>query len=75
MWINQSNRIKHLKYAILPAFLFTILFVAGLAVGMEFKDKQYGSKFDYLDIAATLIGGIIGQVLQLLLIILIIYIW
>lgn len=75
MWIKESNRIKHLKYAILPAFLFTILFAAGLAVGMEFKDRQYGNKFDYLDIAATLIGGLIGQVLQLLLIILIIYLW
>ena len=33
---------------------------------MEFKDKQYGNKFDWLDIAATMIGGLIGQSLQII---------
>lgn len=75
MWINESNRMKHLKYAILPSALFTILFVAGLAIGMEFKDKQYNGKFDFLDIAATLIGGLIGQTIQIVLIFLISLIW
>lgn len=55
---------KHLKYAILPGVLFTILFVAGLATGMEFKDKQHGGKWDWLDWIATMIGGIIGQAIQ-----------
>ena len=32
---------------------------------MEFKDKQYGDKFDWLDIAATEIGGLIDQILQI----------
>nr|DAR33807.1 MAG TPA: putative periplasmic lipoprotein [Bacteriophage sp.] len=39
---------------------------------MEFKDKQWGGKWDWLDIAATLIGGLIGQVIQILVLILII---
>lgn len=56
---------KHLKYAILPSALFTILFVAGLASGMEFKDKQYGNKWDWLDWLATMIGGTIGQAIQI----------
>lgn len=56
---------KHLKYAILPGALFTILFVAGLASGMEFKDKQYGNKWDWLDWLATMIGGTIGQAIQI----------
>ena len=72
MWITESNRDKHLLYAIPSAFIGTILFVAGLAVGMEFKDKQWGGKWDWLDLIATLIGGIIGQILQILIIILII---
>lgn len=63
-WLKESNRMKHLKYAILPSALFTILFVAGLASGMEFKDKQYGNKWDWLDWLATMIGGFIGQVIQ-----------
>lgn len=63
-WLKESNRTKHLKYAILPGALFTILFVAGLATGMEFKDKQHGGKWDWLDWIATIIGGVIGQAIQ-----------
>lgn len=42
MWLRESNRLKHLSYAIPCGILGTILFVAGLALGMEFKDKQWG---------------------------------
>lgn len=38
---------------------------------MEFKDYQYGGKFDWLDIAATVLGGLIGQAIQVLIICLI----
>ena len=65
MWLFESNRPKHILYAIPSAFIGTILFSTGLAFGMEFKDKQYGGKFDWLDIAATMIGGIVGQLLQI----------
>ena len=67
-WLKESNRIKHLLYAIPIGFLFTILAVLGCAFGMEFKDRQYGNKFDWLDIAATMIGGVIGQLLFILVI-------
>ena len=69
-WLKQSNRPKHLLYAIPIGFIFTILAVLGCAFGMELKDKQYGNKFDWLDIAATMIGGAIGQLLQIILVIL-----
>ena len=62
-WIKESNRRKHLLYAIPIGLIFSILAVLGCAFGMEFKDKQYGNKFDWLDIAATMIGGTIGQLL------------
>jgi hypothetical protein len=39
MWLKESNRPKHLLYAIPAAFVGTILFSTGLAFGMEFKDK------------------------------------
>lgn len=71
-WLKESNRQKHLLYAIPIGFIFTILAVLGCAFGMEFKDKQYGGVFDWLDIAATMIGGAIGQVLQIILILLLI---
>ena len=70
MWLKESNRQKHLLYAIPIGLLFTILCVIGVASGMEFKDKQYEGKWDWLDWIATIIGGIIGQVLQIGLILL-----
>lgn len=55
---------KHFAYAIPCGLVGTELFVLGLAIGMEFKDKTYGGQFDWLDIAATLLDGIVGQLLQ-----------
>lgn len=49
-WITESNRLKHFLYAIPCAIILTILFVGGLAAGMEFKDKA---------------RGIVGQMLQM----------
>lgn len=67
-WLLESNRLKHLLFAIPCGLFLTILFVLGLSLGMEFKDKQYGNKFDWLDVAATMIGGTIGQIIMLLII-------
>lgn len=36
----------------------------GLAAGMEFKDKSYGDKWDWLDFLATILGGLVGQIIQ-----------
>ena len=71
MWLKESNRQKHLLYAIPIGLIFTILAVIGCAFGMEFKDREYGNKFDWLDIAATMIGGTIGQLLQIIIILII----
>lgn len=71
-WIKESNRPKHLLYAIPIGLVFTILAVLGCAFGMEFKDKQHVGEFDWLDIAATMIGGAIGQLIQIVLILLIV---
>lgn len=70
MWILESNRKKHFLYAIPIGFTLTILAVIGCAFGLEFKDRQYNNKFDWLDLSATILGGIIGQSLQILLILL-----
>lgn len=63
-WITESNRLKHFLYAIPCALFLTILFVGGLAAGMEFKDKAHGGVWDWLDILATILGGIVGQMLR-----------
>ena len=70
MWFTESNRIKHFIYAIPFGLFFTLLSVLGLASGMEFKDVVYGNKWDWLDFIATILGGIIGQLLQIIVILL-----
>lgn len=60
---------KHLLFAIPIGFLFTILCVLGVASGMEFKDRMYGNKWDWLDWIATMLGGLIGQIIQVALLI------
>lgn len=65
-WMFESNRMKHFIYAVPCGLFLTILFVAGLAAGMEFKDKAWGGKWDWLDIVSTLMGGVVGQILQVI---------
>ena len=65
-WMFESNRMKHFIYAVPCGLFLTILFVAGLAAGMEFKDKAWGGKWDWLDLVSTLMGGIVGQILQVI---------
>lgn len=72
MNIIDSSRIKHFVYAIPIGLVLTILCVIGVASGMEFKDKQYGNKWDWWDWTFTILGGLIGQALQIGLILLII---
>lgn len=73
-WLKEHNRIKNLIFAVPIGFILTILAVIGFAFGIELKDKQYNNSFDWLDIAATLVGGAIGQLLQIIIILLIILI-
>lgn len=46
---------------IISAIIGSILLTTGLAFGKEYADKSWGGKFDWLDILATLLGGIVGQ--------------
>lgn len=68
MWLTESNRQKHFLYAIPIGLVFTILCVLGVASGMEFKDKEYGNQWDWLDWTATMLGGLVGQLIQIIII-------
>lgn len=67
-WLTTSNREKHFLYAIPIGLFLTILTVLGVASGMEFKDKSWGGKWDWLDWIATMLGGLVGQAVQLIII-------
>lgn len=64
-WLKESNRPKHVQAGIWTAYFGTILCTFGAALGAEYKDKEYGNKFDWKDWTATMIGGVIGQLLQI----------
>ena len=70
-WFTESNRNKHFYYSIVCGFVGTFLFALGVAMGMEFKDHQHGGKWDWLDMAASVLGGLAGQALQVLVLFLI----
>ena len=67
-WLKESNRPRHVLYGFIGALRGTLLFAVGLAIGKEYGDKAWGGQFDRLDLCATLIGGIAGQIVQLFII-------
>lgn len=64
-WFKQSNRWKHLLYGFLVSIIAGFAFTLGCAVGMEFKDKQAGGKWDWIDFGLTVAGGLAGLSLRL----------
>lgn len=64
-WFKQSNRWKHLLYGFLVAIVAGFAFTLGCAAGMEFKDKQAGGKWDWIDFGLTVAGGLAGLALRL----------
>lgn len=65
-WVTESNRLKHIKFGFYAGLYGTIFAAIGAGLAAEYKDKQYGNKFDWLDASATVIGGMFGQAAQLL---------
>lgn len=83
-WITKSNRLYHLFAGIIAAVFGTLIGAAEVACTSELKDCQSdpenrGKKpwnwtfrrWDWLDWTATIIGGIIGQIVQAILLYLI----
>lgn len=64
-WFKQSNRWKHLLYGFLVSIIAGFAFTIGCAAGMEFKDKQVGGKWDWIDFGLTVAGGLAGSAIQL----------
>ena len=61
---SDKTRWQHFAYAIPIGAVFTILCVLGCASSMEFKDQQWGGKWDWADWACTMLGGLVGQAVQ-----------
>lgn len=70
-WFTKSNRNKHFWYGMILGFFLTLISPITAAFTMEFKDRQWGGNFDKNDIYFTIIGGFIGQALQIIILTLI----
>lgn len=64
-WFKQSNRRKHLLYGFLVSIIAGFAFTIGCAAGMEFKDRAWGGKWDWIDFGLTVAGGLAGLALRL----------
>ena len=67
-WFTESNRDKHFFGGFLLGLFINFWFAIGVGWGMEFKDEQYGNKFDLLDFTMTSIGGLIGYIIKIFII-------
>lgn len=63
-WFKQSNRWKHLLYGFLAALIAGFAFTCGAAAGMEFKDRAWGGKWDWIDFGLTVAGAFVGAAIR-----------
>lgn len=70
-WLKQSNRWKHVLggfvIGIIPAGWFAGLYGGVIAASaLEFKDRMWGGKWDWIDWALTVAGAAAGCGIRLL---------
>lgn len=60
----KSNRWKHFVICFIGALIFGLGFAIGSGLALEFKDKQYGNKFDIIDLLYSILGGVLAVLLK-----------
>lgn len=68
-WLKESNRIKHLAGGAFIGLLANnyshSLFGSVIAATcLEYKDRAYGGKWDWIDYVLTIVGAMIGQFIR-----------
>lgn len=66
---GDETRGQHFRVGVALALIFTILCVLGAMTAAEYKDRAHGGKWDWSDWGWGMVGGVIGQALQVLIII------
>lgn len=65
---GDRSRFEHFIVGMGLGLVFTILCVLGAMSAAEFKDWKHGGKWDWSDWGWGMVGGLIGQSVQLLII-------
>jgi hypothetical protein len=68
MKLGDKTNWQHFRVGIQTAAVFTILCTLGAMSAAEFKDEQRGGKWDWTDWWYGMAGGVVGQIIQLLII-------
>ncbi len=68
-WLKESNRLKHLIGGIVIGTGANDVYCAayagvGVGAALELKDHLYGGRFDWVDIAVTMIGVCVGHLIR-----------
>lgn len=71
-WLKGSNRYRHLIGGFILGLIsldvysmVMLSFCTGAA--LEYKDKMYGNKWDWLDLSVTMVGAILSYCIKTLL--------
>lgn len=70
--LSQQDKQKHLILGALLGFVSILLAIAG-GLYKEIKDKSQGGKFEPQDLLATILGGLVGQAVSLIIFLLIFF--
>lgn len=68
-WLKESNRIKHLAGGVFIGLLANdyshSLFGSVIAAAcLEYKDRAYGGKWDWIDYGLTVLGSFVGTFIR-----------
>lgn len=68
-WLKASNRWKHLVGgAVIGAAMVNVIDAvmvsAVVGAAMEYKDKAWGGKFDWVDFSLTAVGGAVAGLIK-----------
>lgn len=61
---TDKTRWQHFWVGLVLSLFLTILCTLGAMTAAEYKDKAHGGLWDWQDWACGMIGGILGQALQ-----------
>lgn len=68
-WLKASNRWKHLVGgavvgAVMVNCIDSVMASAVVGAAMEYKDKAWGGKWDWIDFSLTVAGGVVAGLLR-----------
>lgn len=70
-WLKESNRWQHILISVMIGLLFNNLIGTAIcallvASALEYKDKTYGGKWDWIDLTLTIVPALVINGLKML---------